>query len=316
MSILKNAIDSIALGLEDYEYSASDKRRILSCTRNIYAGILLLFKYKLSSLSEPNTDEALIKERVNPKIVDDKILWIGKGKKTVDYQNIKDRFESLNITVEWERLNKINDYRNNIEHYFSSLEHAAIQGLISNSFIIIRDFISEQLEQDPKKLLGESYLTLIEINEVYEKELNECHTSMESLDFLSETILDSLKSYSCQACGASLITPTEKNVQAYTVDFICKSCGEEHSYEETVVSALENYYAGEMYIAMTQGDVHPLADCPFCGQGAYLYEEMICASCGESANHECGICGSGISSEELSDGDLCSYCAHIHSKDD
>ena len=145
MSILKNAVDSIALGLEDYETSETDNRRIISCTRNIYAGILLLFKHKLSSLSDSDTDEALIKERVNPKIVNNKVLWVGKGKKTVDYQSIKDRFDSLGIQVEWRRIDKINNYRNNVEHYFSTLTHEAIQGLISDSFIIIRNFISEQL---------------------------------------------------------------------------------------------------------------------------------------------------------------------------
>ena len=49
VSILKNAIDSIAIGLEDYE--STDERRIVSSTRNIFAGILLLFKHKLCELS-------------------------------------------------------------------------------------------------------------------------------------------------------------------------------------------------------------------------------------------------------------------------
>lgn len=68
MSILKNAVDSIALGLEDYETSIAeeDERRIISCTRNIYAGILLLFKHKLSS-------------------IDNKLIWVGKkGKRKKD----------------------------------------------------------------------------------------------------------------------------------------------------------------------------------------------------------------------------------------
>jgi hypothetical protein len=33
VSILKNAVDSIAIGLEDF--SSSDQRRVISCTRNI-----------------------------------------------------------------------------------------------------------------------------------------------------------------------------------------------------------------------------------------------------------------------------------------
>ena len=46
--LLQNAINSIEIGIEDYELSQQDERRIISCVRNVFAGILLLFKYKLS----------------------------------------------------------------------------------------------------------------------------------------------------------------------------------------------------------------------------------------------------------------------------
>ena len=107
MSILQNAIDSIAIGLEDYE--STDDRRIVSSTRNIFAGILLLFKHKLCELSPQGTDEALIKQRVLPTIDSTgAVNWIGKGAKTVDVFNIEERFKSLNIVVDWTRLKKIN----------------------------------------------------------------------------------------------------------------------------------------------------------------------------------------------------------------
>jgi hypothetical protein len=316
LSILKNAVDSIALGLEDYETSTADERRIISCTRNIYAGILLLFKHKLSSLSDPNTDEALIKERVNPKIIDNKVLWVGKGKKTVDYQNIKDRFESLGITVDWKRIESINKYRNDVEHYFSSAEHSAVQGLISNSFIIIRDFISEQLKVDPKELLGdEPWSTLIEVHEVYEKEKEDCVSSLETLDFFSETISEAFVSFSCNECGSDLIFSKELKKGAVESEFVCKSCDATYSYEDIASSAIKDHFHSETYSAMKDGVDSPIADCPFCG-GVYLFEEKICAECGESATHECTMCGSAISPEELSEGDLCGYCSHMLSKDD
>ena len=62
MSILQNAIDSIVLGLEDFE--SSDHKRIISCVRNLFAGILLLFKYKLVLLSLPDSNEVLIKQEI------------------------------------------------------------------------------------------------------------------------------------------------------------------------------------------------------------------------------------------------------------
>jgi hypothetical protein len=45
MSILQNAIDSIQVGVEDY--NQEDERRNASAIRNIFAGILLLYKERL-----------------------------------------------------------------------------------------------------------------------------------------------------------------------------------------------------------------------------------------------------------------------------
>jgi len=50
-SILKNAIISIQLGIEDFLKTEKDPRRALSAMRNLYAGVLLLFKEKLARLS-------------------------------------------------------------------------------------------------------------------------------------------------------------------------------------------------------------------------------------------------------------------------
>lgn len=79
--------------------------------------MLLSYKHKLSLLSELGSDEALIKQRVLSAIDDgENLIWKGQGKKTVDVQSIKERFKSLNIDVDWKRIEKINDFRNDIEH--------------------------------------------------------------------------------------------------------------------------------------------------------------------------------------------------------
>lgn len=49
MSIIQNAIDSIQIGVEDFQ--SDDDRRSVSAVRNIAAGILLLYKEKLCQLS-------------------------------------------------------------------------------------------------------------------------------------------------------------------------------------------------------------------------------------------------------------------------
>lgn len=315
VSILKNAIDSIAVGLEDY--SSPDQRRVISCTRNVFAGILLLFKHKLSLLSSPSSDEALIKQRVLPVIDENSHLeWKGKGSKTVDVQGIRERFESLNIDVDWKRIDKINSFRNDIEHYFSNLKHEAIRSLISDSFVIINDFIRKHLDEDPKELLGDSaWAALIAVNEVYEKEKAESLVALQALEFFDDEILSAFEGYTCDACGSGLIVPSVREGEATIADYTCKSCGKTLPYEEMVSEAVTDHFSHEIYLSYSDGGDYPLADCPECG-GIYLYAQGICASCGYSAEHKCQRCGSTILPEELFAEPLCGYCRHVISKDD
>jgi hypothetical protein len=58
MSILSNAVDSISLGIEDFQ--SQDQRRLISCTRNLFAGVLLLFKHRLVQMSPAGSNEVLM----------------------------------------------------------------------------------------------------------------------------------------------------------------------------------------------------------------------------------------------------------------
>ncbi|MFU1555287.1 hypothetical protein ACM3N8_16285 [Aeromonas sp. A04] len=313
MSILKNAIDSIAIGLEDFE--STDERRIISATRNIFAGILLLFKHKLCELSPEDSDEALIKQTVLPEIDDSgSVNWVGRGKKTVDVRSIEERFKSLNISVDWKKLGHINTYRNDIEHYYSPLTHESIQKLISDSFLIIRDFITDELGKDPRELLGEDYWRiLVDTNEVYEKEKKKCNESLERLNYFIDKILHALQEYSCTECGSDLIETADSG-DAINAYFKCRVCESKVPYDEIVSDVINDYYAGDAYIAATDGGDTPVISCPSCYNDTYVFHEGVCAACGYSANHECSRCGASIPSEEISDGNFCGYCSYMIAK--
>ncbi|MGP5543107.1 hypothetical protein ACTXMH_11170, partial [Psychrobacter celer] len=140
MSILQNAIDSIQIGVEDFE--SDDDRRSVSAVRNITAGILLLYKEKLCRLSPPDNKELLIKQNIRPvQNVKGEITFEGKGNKTVDVQSIKERFKSLNITTgDWGRFGEISRLRNDLEHYYTSKSPDAVREIVAKSFLLIRDF--------------------------------------------------------------------------------------------------------------------------------------------------------------------------------
>lgn len=92
VSSFDNAIRSIQTGLNDYWRDD----RLVSSVRNLYAGILLLFKHKLFILSTPGSNAALIKQNVTSVLNESGVLiWKGVGSKTIDVAEIKSRFQSL-----------------------------------------------------------------------------------------------------------------------------------------------------------------------------------------------------------------------------
>lgn len=316
MNILQNAVDSIALGVEDF--SNPDPRRLVSCTRNIFAGILLLLKYKLSQLSPPGSDEVLIKQRVLPTLDPTTGLrWQGKGKKTVDVQQIRERFNNLDIAVDWQRVDHINEYRNDIEHYFSTLSHNAVRALIADSFVVIRDFIRDQLNQDPLTLLGSSaWGVLANVAEVYEKEKQECTEHLEAVDWKYNYLESALIEYRCPECGSGLIDVTANGADRETVAFTCRSCGEQWSFEDLAPLAISDFFAEDNYRSIKDGGDPVTITCPGCHEDTYVLEDNECVLCEESVDRECQMCGTEIPPEEIDGKGYCSWCAHMMSKDD
>lgn len=310
MSILQNAIDSISLGIEDYEMATADTRRYISCTRNIFAGILLLFKHKLSELSPTGSDEVLIKQKIMPKIDINSITWVGEGKKTVDVQGIKERFTSLGIKVDWSRLKDAQDYRNNIEHYYATASSGSVQKMISDSFIVIVNFIKNQLEEDPRDLLGsDTYDVMRSIDEVYEADKLICIERLKSLTYFTNTIYDAIITATCSKCSSGLITSNEINLDAVSTDYICRSCNHNIDYESIVTNAFEKKYAIS-FRDIANGAEDTSCECPECN-GYFFYDEAICICCGHEITLVCDVCDANISpSEILGFEGTCSYCTY------
>ena len=317
MSILKNAVDSILLGLEDYR--STEPRRLVSAVRNLYSGILLLFKHKLALISPVGSDEVLIKSVISPELGESgEITWTGKGKKTVDFGQIKERFESLNIEVDWSRIAAIQQYRNNIEHYYSKTKPEAVKKLISDCFIVISRFVCLELHEDPKSLFGdEEWTFLVSLNEAYQKEKDECIAAIQKTDWHSEVLQTALEEATCSHCGSGLITPKDAYTNCFDAVFRCRICEEEFNHEDMVKDVLDQYEANRAYRHYKDGGGAIRGTCPSCWNETYIAEEEYCPVCGDRGPHMCQRCGMEIPAEELGiDGDYCSWCAHMMSKDD
>jgi hypothetical protein len=238
MNLLENAKRSIDLALDDFK--SKSKNRLLSSVRNLHAGILLLYKERLRALSPSDSEEVLLKQRIIPKKNEyGHVHFVGEGKKTVDVQQIRKRFAGLGIPTDWKRFERINDLRNDIEHYYTKLDRDSIRGMISDTFILIRDFVQNELKRDPMEILGSaSWKTLISVSEVYEREKEECIKRLDAINWGSASLAEALYDLQCQQCGSRLLMPTSKSKDISECQMKCRSCGTSESFEQFAERAL------------------------------------------------------------------------------
>lgn len=317
MDLLENAVESFKVGVEDYEQG--DHERLLSSVRSIHAGILLLYKEALRRLSPAGSSEVLLKARIRPeRDAQGNLHFVGAGKKTVDVQQIHERFDSLGIATDWKRFNSVTNARNDIEHYYSEIPKKALEGIIADAFVIAREFISAELKEDPRELLGEeTYKVMLDVAQVYDVERDECIKAIKVFNWNSEALQEGVLELACDSCGSDLIRPPEgETVFGEGMHLECRACGETMSAQEFVPAAIKNALAGEVYLSHTDGGEEPYTNCPECGNETYVMDEGRCALCEEEADHTCGRCGNHIPASEMMCAPFCGYCEHMMNKDD
>lgn len=316
-TLLTNAAESLRLGVEDYQ--STDPARALSSVRNITAGILLLFKEKLRRLSPDDSDEVLLKQKIDPKIKKKGDLhFVGSGRKTVDVPQIRERFQSLAIDVDWKRLNDIVELRNRIEHYYAGESQSRLRELVANTFLLVRDFTTTQLETAPVELLGEgTWKALLDVGEVYAKELEDCKNGKAKIRWPKPIYSDFADDIRCLKCDSELmqvVRVSEHDV--YSTEFRCSQCGVTNRFDELAERAVEERLGAEAHISIKDGGESPYEECPECTKEAYIVEESICIACGyEMQQASCAICGESLSIHDHEFEGLCSYHHYLLEKE-
>lgn len=311
MSIIQNAIDSIQIGIEDYE--SDDDRRSVSAVRNISAGVLLLYKEKLCQLSPEDDKELLIKQNIQPAQNEDgEIIFEGKGNKTVDVQSIKERFKSLKVTVDWTRFDEINKLRNDLEHYYTAMSPDAVREIVAKSFLLIRDFLSENLCKDPQETLGsQAWSVLLEVSDVYSAEEKVCRESIDAIDWRYDSVKISLNHLRCDQCHSSLIQAPYPDDDYPSINLNCKSCNHDFSFDEMVEQCIDDSLAGEAFSASKDGDQSPYDSCFECDKNTFILSEGCCIACGYEMEYtSCERCGEGLGLEDQYNEGKCGYCQH------
>ena len=318
MSIYKNSISSIQIGIEDFR--SDDERRLLSAVRNVYSGILLLGKVVLLKESPKEIGDVLIKERIVPKRnPDGSITFVGKSAKTIDREEIVNRLQAIGREIDAKRLKRIGDIRNEIEHQFTDKPAPVVREAIADSFMVIRDILAVHLDQEPSAALGaECWSVLLENHEVIKKEQEECARTLAAIDWASDTLADAVGEFRCPACSSSLVKQVDgENTDKTMAEFVCAACGEPIDGGRLIEHAIGEHLFTDAYIAMTDGGDPPVTTCPECDHDTFVLHEGKCVYCEfDTGGAECAVCGEPISVEDYAySSDLCSYHAWVASKD-
>lgn len=318
--LLKNAVLSIQLGLEDFE--SDDRRRIISATRNLYSGVLLLCKEVLRRLSPPESNDVLIHDKKQvQKQAGGTIRFIGAGKATVNRHKIEELFKQLKIPVNISKLSRLAKFRNDIEHKHTDHAPELIRDVVADAMPIIRDVIKNQLGDSPSRLLGRSaWDTLLGEARVLKKEQDVCRKSFDKVDWGSATLARSLNDFRCSECSSTLIRNNNSTtVKPEDLILVCSKCDKKQEIDNVVEAALEEILRVDSHIAAKNG-VGPVVDtCPECNKETYVFAEDRCLNpyCGYTLPEEkCSICGVELTLDDYDNGDMCSYHAYAMSKDD
>ena len=224
--LLDNAVVSIELGVQDI--GMSDTRRVLSATRNIYAGILLLCKQILWDASPEGTEGILIYRDLVPKRDGNNIILAPKKRsRTIDREGIRECFKSLGLGIDWTKIDALAHLRNDIEHSFIREPSDRMEDILGAVLPSIEQLIVEHIKKEPVDVFSsETWTEILKNKEVFYRQKMRCTESFESIKWPRGTSPASVDDLSCPYCDSSLVQQVDsKNTEYSNIKLRCMECG-------------------------------------------------------------------------------------------
>ena len=204
--LFKNAVQSIILGLEDYQ--TEDAERTLSAVRNYYAGLLLLAKEVLVR-AVPDADESEILA-ANYKPVPDEsggVKYVPQSNRSIDLNGIGTRFKGFGLSIDKKVLRELSEIRNAVEHRSPKSVADSMRQSIAMSFPLVYKLFREAYE-DPYEVLEHTWETMLEVRTIYDEELKTCRATFSNVEWSSNILADAPRL--CVECGSELVAQNDR----------------------------------------------------------------------------------------------------------
>ncbi|WP_245471378.1 hypothetical protein [Bradyrhizobium genosp. SA-3] len=93
--------------------------------------------------------------------------------RTIDFNEIGQRFKSFGLAIDNAALRNLNRIRNEAEHNYTSASHQTVREAISQAFPVVVDLF-DLLGERPHEHLAECWNTMLEAKNLYDKEFAQC----------------------------------------------------------------------------------------------------------------------------------------------
>ena len=314
--LFKNAVQSIILGLEDYQTKDAD--RTLSAVRNYYAGLLLLAKEVLvRAVPNANASEILA---ANYKPVPDGsggVKYVKQKERSIDLNGIGTRFKDFGLQIDHRALQSLSKIRNEVEHLSSRVADHVMRNAIAQSFPLVYTLF-RQAGEEPHEILEHTWETMLGVRTVYEQELKSCRATFDNIEWNSDVLAGAPRL--CVECRSELVAQNNvQNNDKQQIDAECRSCGATIGAEELISYSIAEHFDGLRNTGIGYGAHDALQNCPECDLLTYLVgaENDGCVWC-DCKLDECAFCKTQLTPDDVYLGDyrLCTYCGYKFHKDD
>lgn len=318
-STFRNAIDLLSLGIEDFEAANRDVRRYATAVRNVYSGLLLIFKSHLMELTKADDCRAVFPEGISR----------GLSQKSADVSKILEEFDVRGIAIDRKLFKRIREYRNDIEHLFdrNKTKGVVVRDYVVNMMLMAKTFMSDYMGFDPLEEVPHGvWVAFLREKRIVEDERRRVVDALDGCKWVSDRARDLFETYVCEKCGGTMWAPDDakKGDMALSCVFKCRVCGNVKSYEDIMTSLTDDIFesvsVGWRDVTDGVSEFAGFGECPECSSIAFDCEDGVCFVCGHwEPSLECNLCGESVAPDEMpcwNRRHLCCHCEHLMDKDD
>lgn len=320
-----NAKLSIELGVEDYLNGKNDPRRYVTAVRNLFCGLLLLYKSYLAHVSKDQgcfiVRGDLDWEVLNGKIV---VRPLDPNKKTLDVKGVRDAFKKFGVVIDHAAVERVRRYRNQTEHLFDpkATDVSVVMPCVIDCLKLVRDFMTSVMRMHPETFFdGKVLKVLVDHEGVVVKEREERNGLLDGLNWPHAIARVLFARATCPHCHSEMLFPAAENEKndATKAVFTCRCCSEQVTYETLMQYVTDDIWEGSVSSSLSSvssdlsdGIDVSLWECPECSSMSFDTVHNVCLVCGHKG--VCDRCASEIAEEDMpgyTEKHLCNYCAHM-----